>query len=54
MADHDIDLNLLFGVLALQDDLIDQAQFADACAGWCAPDAGTHGPTARRARLDDR
>jgi serine/threonine protein kinase len=30
----DIDRNLLFGVIALQDDFIDQAQFADVCAGW--------------------
>ncbi len=29
-----IDRNLLFAVIALQDDLIDQAQFADVCAGW--------------------
>jgi serine/threonine-protein kinase len=28
------DRNLLFGVLALQADLIDQAQFAEACAAW--------------------
>jgi serine/threonine protein kinase len=30
----DVDRNLLFVVIALQDDLIDQAQFADVCAGW--------------------
>src|SRR4051794_3439364 len=30
----DVDQNLLFGVLALQDDFIDQAQFTDLCAGW--------------------
>jgi serine/threonine protein kinase len=30
------DLNLLFGVLALQMELIDTRQFADACAGWAA------------------
>jgi serine/threonine protein kinase/tetratricopeptide (TPR) repeat protein len=30
----DVDRNLLFAVIALQDDLIDQAQFADVCAGW--------------------
>jgi hypothetical protein len=30
------DLNLLFGVLTLQLDLITQAQFADACAAWAA------------------
>ena len=29
-----IDRNLLFAVIALQDDLIDQTQFADVCAGW--------------------
>jgi serine/threonine-protein kinase len=30
------DRNLLFGVLALQTDLIDSSQFADACAAWAA------------------
>jgi serine/threonine-protein kinase len=30
----DTDRNLLFGVLALQADLIDAQQFADVCAGW--------------------
>ena len=30
----DIDRNLLFGVVALQDDLIDQKQFTEACAVW--------------------
>jgi serine/threonine protein kinase len=30
----DADRNLLFGVLALQLDLLDAQQFADACAGW--------------------
>src|SRR4051794_31946404 len=30
----DTDRNLLFGVLALQLELINQEQFADACAGW--------------------
>ena len=34
MADADTDRNLLFGVLAMQQDLIDTGQFADACAGW--------------------
>src|SRR5271165_2268101 len=29
-----VDRNLLFAVIALQDDLIDQTQFADVCAGW--------------------
>ncbi len=29
-----VDRNLLFAVIALQDDLIDQEQFADVCAGW--------------------
>ncbi|MGO9466857.1 MAG: protein kinase domain-containing protein, partial [Isosphaeraceae bacterium] len=29
-----VDRNLLFAVIALQDDLIDQRQFADVCAGW--------------------
>jgi serine/threonine protein kinase/tetratricopeptide (TPR) repeat protein len=32
--DTEIDRNLLFAVIALQDDLIDQTQFADVCAGW--------------------
>jgi eukaryotic-like serine/threonine-protein kinase len=30
----DTDRNLLFGVLAMQLELIDMRQFADACAGW--------------------
>ncbi|HWE38420.1 MAG TPA: hypothetical protein VG406_17745, partial [Isosphaeraceae bacterium] len=30
----DIDRNLLFGVLALQRDMITQEQFAEACAVW--------------------
>jgi eukaryotic-like serine/threonine-protein kinase len=34
MADSNTDRNLLFGVLAMQQDLIDPRQFADACAGW--------------------
>jgi tetratricopeptide (TPR) repeat protein len=34
VADADFDRNLLFGVLALQDELIDADQFADVCAGW--------------------
>jgi WD40 repeat protein/serine/threonine protein kinase len=34
MSQVDADLNLLFGVLALQHDLIDAQHFADACAGW--------------------
>ncbi|MFI5456217.1 MAG: protein kinase [Isosphaerales bacterium] len=33
-VDIDVDRNLLFAVIALQDDLIDQTQFADVCAGW--------------------
>jgi len=32
--DIDVDRNLLFAVIALQDDLIDQTQFTDVCAGW--------------------
>jgi tetratricopeptide (TPR) repeat protein len=36
MGGADTDRNLLFGVLALQLDLIDAAQFADACSGWAA------------------
>lgn len=34
MTEAEVDRNLLFGVLALQDDLIDPAQFTDVCAGW--------------------
>ncbi len=34
MADTSVDRNLLFGVLALQDDLITPGQFTDVCAGW--------------------
>jgi serine/threonine protein kinase len=30
----DVDRGLLFAVLALQDDIIDQTQLADLCAGW--------------------
>jgi hypothetical protein len=30
------DRNLLFGVLALQADLLDAAQFAEACSAWAA------------------
>ena len=30
------DRNLLFGVLALQLDLLDAAQFVEACAAWAA------------------
>jgi eukaryotic-like serine/threonine-protein kinase len=33
-SDINVDRNLLFAVIALQDDLIDQTQFADVCAGW--------------------
>src|SRR6478735_1453420 len=33
-ASASLDRNLLFAVIALQDDLIDQTQFADVCAGW--------------------
>src|SRR5262249_56759150 len=32
----DTDCNLLFGVLALQADLLDNDQFAEACAAWAA------------------
>src|SRR5437764_13607783 len=32
----DTDRNLLFGVLALQADLIDAAQFAEACSAWAS------------------
>src|SRR4051794_19936135 len=32
----DADRNLLFGVLALQGDLIDAGQFAEACTAWSA------------------
>lgn len=34
MSPPDADSNLLFGVLALQDDLITERQFTDACALW--------------------
>ncbi len=34
-TDH-ADLNLLFGVLALQADLLDAARFAEACTAWSA------------------
>ena len=34
MASVDTDRNLLFGVLALQADLIDAEQLADACTAW--------------------
>jgi hypothetical protein len=34
MSAPEIDRNLLFGVIALQDDLIDNDQFGDVCAGW--------------------
>jgi hypothetical protein len=34
MSAIDIDRNLLFGVIALQDDLIDEARFTEACAVW--------------------
>jgi serine/threonine protein kinase/tetratricopeptide (TPR) repeat protein len=33
-SNTNVDRNLLFAVIALQDDLIDQTQFADVCAGW--------------------
>jgi serine/threonine-protein kinase len=32
----DTDRNLLFGVIALQADLLDSAQFAEGCAAWAA------------------
>ena len=34
MAEPEIDRNLLFGVLALQRDMIDQSRFAEVCAVW--------------------
>ena len=34
MSDVDTDRNLLFGVIALQSDLIDTRQFVDACTLW--------------------
>jgi tRNA A-37 threonylcarbamoyl transferase component Bud32 len=36
MPAPDTDRNLLFGVLALQADLVDAAQFAEACSAWAA------------------
>jgi hypothetical protein len=41
----DTDRNLLFGVLALQADLLDPPRFAEVCAAWAArldPGAGDH------------
>ena len=35
----DTDRNLLFGVLALQADLITPARFAEACSAWAAKKA---------------
>ncbi len=35
-APPDADRNLLFGVLALQADLLDAARFAEACSAWAA------------------
>jgi hypothetical protein len=32
----DTDRNLLFGVLALQADLLDPTRFAEACTAWSA------------------
>ena len=51
MADTDIDRNLLFAVIAFQDDLIDQDRFVDVCAGWAA-DAPPAGRSAPRTWLD--
>ena len=34
MPPTDIDRNLLFGVLALQRDMIDQPRYAEACSAW--------------------
>ena len=36
MTSVDADRNLLFGVLALQGELIDSAQFAEICTAWSA------------------
>ena len=36
MSDPNADRNLLFGVLALQADLIDAERFAEACSAWAA------------------
>jgi serine/threonine-protein kinase len=36
MASPNADRNLLFGVLALQADLLDNNQFAEACSAWAA------------------
>lgn len=36
MPQPDIDRNLLFGVIALQSDLIDMRQFVDACTLWAS------------------
>ena len=45
----DTDRNLLFGVLALQADLIDRQQFAEACSAWAGHrHARLHEPGASR------
>jgi eukaryotic-like serine/threonine-protein kinase len=36
MASIDTDRNLLFGVLALQGEMIDAGQLAEACTAWSA------------------
>src|SRR5215470_20419892 len=36
MPTETTDRNLLFGVLALQADFLDAAQFAEACSAWAA------------------
>ena len=48
----DNDRNLLFGVLALQADLIDTRQFVEACTLWATRKDELPGGPAGRARLD--
>ncbi len=36
MASFDTDRNLLFGVVALQGEMIDAGQLAEACTAWSA------------------
>jgi len=52
----DTDRNLLFGVLALQADLLDAARFGEACSAWAGrtrepPAAGLCPYAAARLRL---
>lgn len=44
----DTEHHLLFGVLALQCDLINASQFAEACTLWASRTAETSSPAATR------